>query len=97
MTSFKNIALKTLVCTAFIAAPTAAIAGDKSDKENMRDFGYIVGSQMRKDKEERDIIYMKDGERRKIFGTKKLYENDDVIVYRGYDTKGKRYTITKRK
>ena len=97
MTIFRHLAFKTLICAAFITAPVAAFADDNKERETMRDFGYIVGSKIRENKEERDIIYMKDGKRRQIFGTKKLYENDDVIVYRGYDTKGKRYTITKRK
>lgn len=86
-----------IICAVFFVAPSTVMAGERNDKETMRDFGYIVGSKMRENKEERDIVYFKDGKRRKIFGTKKLYENDDVIVYRGYDTKGKRYTITKRK
>lgn len=33
----------------------------------------------------------------RIYGLKKLYENKDVEIYRGFDKNGRRYTFTKRK
>lgn len=33
----------------------------------------------------------------RIYGYKKLYENKDVEIYRGFDKNGRRYTFTKRK
>lgn len=76
---------------------TAHADDDRDRNDTFRDLGYIFGSKVKDDKKDKTTIYFRDGDRRRVFGTKKLFENDDVIVYRGYDSKGKKYTITKRK
>ena len=50
-----------------------------------------------KDKDNDNVVYYRDKDKNRIYGTKKLYEGRDVVIYRGYDSKGRKYTITKRK
>lgn len=83
------------------AASYPALAGDKKDRDTMRDLGYILGREIKddkdKDKDNDNVVYYRDKDKNRIYGTKKLYEGRDVVIYRGYDSKGRKYTITKRK
>lgn len=74
----------------------AGIAHAKDKNERIRDLGYIVGRELKGGDDEHKKYY-RDKDKNRIYTTKKLYENKDVIIYRGYDSKGKKYTITKRK
>lgn len=84
---------------ASFAASNQALAGDKKGRDTMRDLGYIIGREVKDndDDKDKDVIYYRDKDKNRIYGTKKLYEGRDVIIYRGYDSKGRKYTITKRK
>lgn len=95
MTMRFQIAAFALIILTF-ALNNQALAGDKKDRDTARDLGYIVGRELADNKDD-NIKYYRNGEKKRIYTTKKLYEGRDVIVYRGYDSKGRKYTITKRK
>jgi hypothetical protein len=73
-----------------MSIPVQAADQEKSVKEKQKDQVYKRTSEAIKaiDNHPRN---------RKIYGIKKLYENDDVIIFRGFDKDGRRYTFTKRK
>lgn len=78
---------------------TVGVAGDAFARDNndrIRDLGYITGREAA-DNDEDNVKYYRNKEKKRVYTTKKLYENDDVIIYRAYDAKGRKYTVTKRK
>lgn len=88
----KNIVLFIFCVTlaASMVSPVHAADKEKQTKDQQKEQVYArAAGQM--------AAILADPKSRKIYGLKKLYENDDVKIYRGYDKKGRSYTFTKRK
>ncbi len=74
------------IIMAFAFTPAPALADDQAE-ESAKKAGDIAARILHKDARNKKRVYT----------TKKLYEDDKIIIYRGYDSDGKKYTVTKKK